>query len=107
MEAQATECGREPAGFVPDDATAGADQSPAPNGGSRALVPIQPVEPGLRPRPGRYPSATFLAQLIAVDRRLPQMRRRGRAAPADAVAVYAATLRHQPARPGRKLHRSA
>src|SRR5712671_2124448 len=59
---------------------------------SRALVAIQPTD--MTPHYGRtrYPVASFLAHLIAIDRRLPQTRTRGSAAPADAAAVYSAVL---------------
>jgi hypothetical protein len=59
---------------------------------SRALVPIRPVLPTELGRTARpYPLASFLAHLIAVRDRAPQMRRRGRAAPQDASAAYAAS----------------
>lgn len=58
---------------------------------SRALVPIRPVTPTELGRTARpYPLASFLAHLIAVRERAPQTRRRGRAAPQDASAAYAA-----------------
>jgi hypothetical protein len=74
---------------------------------SRALVPTQPTN--LTPHYGRtrYPVAPFLAQLIAIDRWLPQTRTRARAAPADAAAVYSAVLTEKPARTGCTLRRSA
>src|SRR4051812_3025897 len=53
----------------------------APDAGSRALVPVHPADVNHRCDRSRYPSATFLAHLIAVDRRLPQTRGRGRTAP--------------------------
>src|SRR5262245_12628132 len=61
------------------DGVAGASAAPG-----RVLVPVVPAEPGTPPRMAiRYPGAAFLAHLIAVDRRLPQTRPRGRTAPAD------------------------
>jgi hypothetical protein len=74
---------------------------------SRALVPTQPSS--LIPHYGRtrYPVASFLAQLIAIDRRLPQTRTRARVAAADAAAVYSAVLTEKPVRPGCTLRRSA
>jgi hypothetical protein len=92
----------DPSRSAPDNATA----APA-GGGSRALVPVQPSRAGMRRDTSRYPSATFLAHLIAVDRRVPQMRTRARAAPQDAVAVYSAALTGPPVRLGRNLRRSA
>src|SRR5437660_12652871 len=87
MQAQAEVFETEPARFRPqrDDATI------APATTSRALVPVGPAEAGGRPRVVRYPVAPFLAHLIAVDRRLPQTRPRGRVASADAAAAYGAT----------------
>jgi hypothetical protein len=79
----------------------------APRTTGRALVPVHAETSGSPAGRGRYAKATFLAHLIAVERRLPQMRKRGRAAPADAAAVYSATLAGAPARPGRTLRRSA
>jgi hypothetical protein len=74
--------------------------------GCRALVPLRSVDAD-RPRSaGRYPAAPFLAHLIAVDRRMPQMRARGRAAPQDAAAVYSAVSSKTPARTGRMLRRA-
>ena len=81
--------------------------SDPPVQGSRALVPIQPTDGSVCYHPPRYPSATFLAHLIAVDRRAPQMRARGRAAPEDAAAIYSATLAAEPAGTGRRVRRSA
>ena len=72
----------------------------------RALVPLRPADAD-RPRSaGRYPAAPFLAHLIAVNRRVPQMRLRGRAAPQDAAAVYSAVLSEPPTRAGRTLRRA-
>jgi len=74
--------------------------------GCRALVPLRAADAD-RPRAaGRYPAAPFLAHLIAVDRRVPQMRLRGRAAPQDAAAVYSAVLSEPPTRAGRTLRRA-
>jgi len=87
------------------DAAAGARCTPAAAG--RALVPIGPDPSGVRARGARYASAPFLAHLIAIARGVPQMRPRRRAAPADAAAVYTATLTRQPLCTGRKLRRSA
>jgi len=85
------------------DGVAGASAAPG-----RVLVPVVPAEPGTPPRMAiRYPGAAFLAHLIAVDRRLPQTRPRGRTAPADAAAVYGAALKATPPRTGRRLRRSA
>jgi hypothetical protein len=74
----------------------------------RALVPLGPAAPHA-PRTGlaRYPGAAFLAHLIAVHRRLPQTRPRGRAAPEDVAAVYGAAQNPPPARTGRRLRCSA
>lgn len=96
MQAQALE--REMSGFAAGNAPG--------ESGCRALVPLQPADAD-RPRSaGRYPAASFLAHLIAVDRRMPQMRARGRAAPEDAAAVYSAASSEKPARAGRMLRRA-
>lgn len=90
-----------------------ADESAVPavsSGTSRALVPIHsaPLAHGsVKAQGSPRASAPFLAHLIAVERGLPQMRLRRRAAPADAVALYCATLARAPVRTGRKLRRSA
>jgi hypothetical protein len=83
------------------------DAAGTPAAESRALVPTQPTT--LAPHYGRtrYPVASFLAQLIAIDRRLPQTRTRARAAPADAAALYSAVLTEKPVRAGCRLRRSA
>ena len=57
----------------------------------RALVPYAPntgpsSAADLQPRP----SATFLAQLIAADRQLPQARARRRVEPREAITAYRA-----------------
>ena len=103
MQAQAEVFETEPERFRAqrDDATI------APETTGRALVPVCPAEAGGRPRVVRYPVAPFLAHLIAVDRRLPQTRPRGRAAPADAAAAYGAALKPAPARIGRRVRHSA
>jgi hypothetical protein len=68
-----------------------------------ALVPtdckISNVHPGSRPR------ADFLAQLIAVKTKLPQMRVRRRAEPEEATAAYG-VLGRSPTLLGRALSRS-
>jgi hypothetical protein len=94
-----------PSRVAPDSPTSGPNGSPVQ--GSRALVPVQPIDSSIRRRDARYPSAAFLAHLIAVDRRAPQTRSRGRAAPADAAAVYGAALEGASARTGCRLCRSA
>ncbi len=74
---------------------------------SRALVAIRPVAPIELSRTARpYPLASFLAHLIAVRERAPQTRRRGRAAPAEASAAYAARQARAP-RPTDILRKSA
>jgi hypothetical protein len=62
---------------------------------STALVPVAPVERSedLGQLPSRRSSASFLAQLIANDQRLPQTRERRRAEPHEAVAAYGAVVR--------------
>jgi len=89
-----------PTGHAPDGLTPA-----APAGGGQALVPVHSVDSIVR-RARHHPNATFVAHLIAVDRRVPQLRMHRRAAPADAVAVYAAALTDAPPRAGRKLRRS-
>jgi hypothetical protein len=79
----------------------------APAVESRALVPVQPTDTTPHYGRTRYPVAPFLAHLIAVDRRLPQTRTRGRAAPADVAAVYSGVLTEKPVRTGCTLRRSA
>jgi hypothetical protein len=108
MQAKATGSDQDlvPAAGAPDGPAAAPGGSDVPSGGSRALVPIHPVDSMVPRRTCRYPSATFVAHLIAVDRRVPQLRTRRRAAPADAAAVYAAALTGAPLRAGRKLRRS-
>ena len=101
MQAQAFETESERFRAQSDDAPI------APETTGRALVPVGPAETGGRPRVARYPVAPFLAHLIAVDRRLPQTRPRGRMAPADAAAAYDAARRIAPARAGRRVRRSA
>src|SRR5215211_3188821 len=106
MQAKATGSDRDlvaPSG-APDGPTA-ARNSHVPSEGTRALVPLQLVD-SIACRAYHYPSATFVAHLIAVDRRVPQLRMRRRAAPADAVAVYTAALTGAPLRAGRKVRRS-
>lgn len=71
--------------------TADRSASEAP---SRALVPLTPPQPlpeGRVTQP--RPSAAFLAQLIAANRKLPQARERRRAEPHEAIAAYTATAR--------------
>ena len=99
---------RQRASFEAERSDSAQDGAAASNSTSRALVPVHPSHSGTRPRDiTRYPSAPFLAHLIAVDRRMPQTRVRGRAAPADAAAVYGATLTYLPTCAGRSLRRSA
>jgi hypothetical protein len=60
----------------------------------RALVPILSIAPSEFTRTARpHPLASFVAHLIAVRERAPQTRRRGRAAPQDGAAAYAAASR--------------
>jgi hypothetical protein len=73
---------------------------------SRALVPVLPVTESEFPRTQRYPTANFLAHLIAVRQRSPQTRRRGRATPDEAATAYAAA-RAMPVRLGAALKKSA
>ena len=87
------------AGRRPHDA-AGA---PSPMA-SRALIPLQPIARSDLPARDR-PQASFLAHLIATDRRLPQTRER-RAELVDAIAAYAAVDAGTPARTGRTLFRT-
>jgi hypothetical protein len=101
-QAEAFETGLDAARSQRDDVTI------APETTGRALVPVCPAEAGVRRRAVvRYPVAPFLAHLIAIDRRLPQTRPRGRAAPADAAAAYGAALKPAPARTGRRVCHSA
>jgi len=70
-----------------------ADRS-APEAPSRALVPMTPPQPAPESRVTLpRPSAPFLAQLIAANRKLPQARERRRAEPHEAIAAYTAAAR--------------
>jgi hypothetical protein len=100
MQAKAADQDGTTAGWLPDVPAA------APSGGSRALVPVHSGDAVARRGSCQFRNATFLAHLIAVDRRVPQLRVRRRADPADAVAVYTATLTPTAPRTGRKLRRS-
>jgi len=60
----------------------------------KAIVLVAPVsKPDETPRLLQRPTAPFLAQLIATDRKLPQTRGRNRAEPGDAMAAYADAAR--------------
>jgi hypothetical protein len=65
----------------------------------RALVAIEAAPEQHAHRPIQR-TATFLTQLIANTRQLPQTRARRRVEPAEAIAVYRATIAklHTPAR---------
>ncbi len=104
MQAKAADQDRTDAGCAPDVSTAAPNGSPV--AGSRALVPVYSGDGMVRRGACQFRSATFLAHLIAVDRRVPQLRMRRRADPADAVAVYTATHTATPPRAGRQLRRS-
>jgi len=66
----------------------------APEAPSRALVPLTPPQPAPASRVTLpRPSAPFLAQLIAAQRKLPQARERRRAEPREAIAAYTAAAR--------------
>jgi hypothetical protein len=66
----------------------------APEAPSRALVPVTPPRPAPESRVTlARPSAPFLAQLIAANRKLPQARERRRAEPHEAIAAYRAAAR--------------
>jgi hypothetical protein len=74
------------------------DEAPAaeaaPSEG-RALVAVSPPQPAAEGerKPMRRNSASFLAQLIANERQLPQTRERRRAEPNEALAAYGAAAR--------------
>lgn len=68
-----------------------------------ALVPTDRKISGMHP--GSRPRADFLAQLIAVKTKLPQMRVRSRAEPEEATAAYG-VLGRSPTLLGRALSRS-
>src|SRR5262249_5396837 len=91
-----------PATALPADGTAIAS--------NRALVPIHSAVSNRCLARSRYPAATFLAHLIAVDRRLPQTRAAarawGRAPPAEAAPLYSA-LSAKRVRTGRRVRRQA
>jgi hypothetical protein len=57
--------------------------------GSRALVPVS-AEQGLRRERSGRPLATFVAQVIACDARVPDFRQHRRAQPSAATALYGA-----------------
>jgi hypothetical protein len=104
MQAKPADQDRTTAGWAPDVPAAAPDNSPIAR--SRALVPVHSGDAMVRRGACQFRSAPFLAHLIAVDRRVPQLRMRRRADPADAVAVYTATHTATPPRAGRKLRRS-
>jgi hypothetical protein len=62
----------------------------APRQPSRALVPVGFGQATAIDPAGSRPLAAFLAQLIATAQQAPQTRRRRRAEPVEASAVYAA-----------------
>jgi len=66
----------------------------------RALIAIEPPLP-VRPHRSIPRTATFLTQLIANARQLPQARARRRAEPAEVIAVYRETIAKLHAPPGR------
>ena len=58
---------------------------------TRALIAIEATAPSERQTfTSRYPSAAFLAHLIATHQQAPQTRVRRRAEPAEAIAAYQA-----------------
>ena len=57
----------------------------------RALIAIEPAPPAHPHRPIQR-TATFLTQLIATARQLPQARARRRAEPAEVIAAYQTTI---------------
>jgi hypothetical protein len=71
----------------------------------RALVPVGSGPATAVDPAGSRPLAAFLAQLIATAQRAPQTRRRGRAEPKEASAIYAA-ISAPAARMGRALRHS-
>jgi hypothetical protein len=82
-------------------------EAPADAAPSRALVPVLPVAPSEFTRVAqRYSTANFLAHLIAIRQRIPQTRRRARAAPDEATAAYTAA-RATPVSLGQALKKSA
>jgi len=89
----------------PDEHVAQPSDASGPSG--RVLVPLHPIEPAAARRDRTRAGAAFLAHLIAVDRQLPQTRARRRAEPADAIAVYSATLAGAGEPVGERLSRSA
>jgi hypothetical protein len=58
----------------------------------RALVLVSTASPDAHPHRPVPRSATFLTQLIAAARQLPQARVRRRAEPAEVIAAYRATI---------------
>ena len=58
---------------------------------SRALVPLAP-DAHVRQHPSIQRVSSFVAQLIANARALPQARARRRADPAEVIAAYRATI---------------
>jgi hypothetical protein len=66
--------------------------APEPEATGRALVPVVAARDA-PPRPAGRNIASFLAQLIATNRDLPQTRARRSAAPDEARAAYRATER--------------
>ena len=71
----------------------------------RALMVVGPGQRAAVDPAGARPSAAFLAQLIATAQRAPQTRRRRRAEPNEASAIYA-SIAAPAARTGRAVCRS-
>lgn len=64
---------------------------------SRALVAVSATANNDREPPVSYRPAPFLAQLIAMNAQVPQMRERRRAEPAEAIEIYTRTMTLKPA----------
>jgi hypothetical protein len=81
---------RTPAGTTSVSRRPSAEWTSSPDD-SRALVVVQPVQQVEPPRIGsNRASASFLAQLIAIDQQAPQTRVRRRAGPEQASRTYRA-----------------
>ena len=67
----------------------GAHDGAAPEALRSALIAVEPLRRDERPpQPTRYPSAPFVAHLLATRMQAPQTRARRRTEPNEAAAVY-------------------
>lgn len=93
-----------PAGrFEPESSNAVAEEPSQ----RRDLVRVEPANSPQAPHLAHpRPQAAFLAHLLAVAHRAPQMQEKRRAEPQDAISRYAAAGQAAPVSPGRSLKRA-